>query len=138
MGGRAMLMSLIPTHIYPFALQKCAGRTIFSMPVSYPPRIVHVLYNALINTIRASPFTSLLRFFVCIPILFSLVYRPGAFGWIGVAQVVDFFALPPPTPLLTFPRRPTYVVCRLFSVTFSRLNASHCIIISIARLVVSQ
>lgn len=91
-----MLMSLIPTHIYPFALQKCAGRTIFSMPVSYPPRIVHVLYNALINTIRASPFTSLLRFFVCIPILFSLVYRPGAFGWIGVAQVVDFFALPPP------------------------------------------
>ena len=77
-----MLMSLIPTHIYPFALQKCAGRTIFSMPVSYPPRIVHVLYNALINTIRASPFTSL-RFFVCIPILFSLVYRPGAFGWIG-------------------------------------------------------
>ena len=69
-----MLILLIPTHIYHFALQKCAARTIFSMPVSYPPRIVHVLYNALINTIRASPFTSLHFVFLSVFLFFFHLY----------------------------------------------------------------
>ena len=39
-----MLISLIPTHIYLFALQKCAGRTIFSSLSHTRPASFTVLF----------------------------------------------------------------------------------------------
>jgi len=86
------LISLIPTHIYPFALQKCAGRTYFLtcyIPAPHRSRPIHC-----INKYHTCITLHFVPFFVCIPIPSSHVYRSGAFGWIGVSRR-RIFALAP-------------------------------------------
>ena len=45
------------------------------------PRVVHVSYTALTNHGKDIPYMHRTSIFVCIPIPFQRVYRPGAFGW---------------------------------------------------------
>ena len=132
MGSRALLTTIGPTYPLFIHAAKAVQCAPFFTLGAWLPRIIHVSHTALTNigktTIHAS-----LHFLSVFVILLLLVYRSGAFGWTGAAQVSKIY-----------PSRLSSAIADLIVVRDGRRMScfvassfymSHCILISIARLV---